>query len=69
MINAKGLPERYRLRLPDPTLMPWSTVFGNVFRRLLQGLSERHGARIAETLALVGLSDFADATRASCRAA
>ena len=64
MINAKGLPEGdIGFVFQDPTLMPWSTVFGNVFLPLkLQGLSkETARPRIMETLALVGLSDFAEA--------
>ncbi|HEV2567036.1 MAG TPA: ABC transporter ATP-binding protein [Microvirga sp.] len=47
----------------DPTLMPWATVADNVWLPLrLRGVS-RHDARdrIAESLALVGLSDFAKA--------
>jgi NitT/TauT family transport system ATP-binding protein len=47
----------------DPTLMPWANVADNVWLPLrLRGVS-RHDARdrIAESLALVGLSDFAKA--------
>jgi NitT/TauT family transport system ATP-binding protein len=47
----------------DPTLMPWANVADNVWLPLrLHGVS-RHDARdrIAESLALVGLSDFAKA--------
>jgi NitT/TauT family transport system ATP-binding protein len=63
-INSKGLPEGdIGFVFQDPTLMPWSTVFGNVYLPLkLQGIS-KDGARprIMETLATVGLSDFAEA--------
>ena len=47
----------------DPTLMPWANVADNVWLPLrLRGVS-RHDAResIAESLVLVGLSDFAKA--------
>ncbi|WP_243374526.1 ABC transporter ATP-binding protein [Microvirga solisilvae] len=47
----------------DPTLMPWANVADNVWLPLrLRGVS-RHEAkdRIAESLALVGLQDFAKA--------
>ena len=42
----------------DPTLMPWASVFDNVFLGLrLQGLSRREAApRVGEVLALVGLA-------------
>jgi NitT/TauT family transport system ATP-binding protein len=47
----------------EPTLMPWATVAANVFLPLkLQGTGRAAAApRIAETLARVGLGDFADA--------
>jgi NitT/TauT family transport system ATP-binding protein len=47
----------------EPTLMPWQTVFGNVYLPLkLQGVGKDAArARIMETLALVGLADFAEA--------
>jgi NitT/TauT family transport system ATP-binding protein len=47
----------------EPTLMPWATVFGNVYLPLkLAGMSGAAAApRIMETLARVGLSDFAKA--------
>jgi NitT/TauT family transport system ATP-binding protein len=43
--------------------MPWQTVFGNVYLPLkLQGVGKESARpRIMETLALVGLADFADA--------
>ncbi len=44
----------------EPTLMPWSTVFGNVYLPLrLTGLSKGAARdRIMDTLASVGLADF-----------
>jgi NitT/TauT family transport system ATP-binding protein len=63
-INARGLPEGdIGFVFQDPTLMPWTTVFGNVYLPLkLQGLSkDKARPRVMETLALVGLADFADA--------
>ena len=47
----------------EPTLMPWTTVLGNVFLPLkLTGMDKAAAApRIMETLARVGLADFAEA--------
>ncbi len=47
----------------EPTLMPWASVADNVWLPLrLRGVSRRHArARIARSLALVGLQDFAKA--------
>jgi NitT/TauT family transport system ATP-binding protein len=47
----------------EPTLMPWTTVFGNVFLPLkLAGVGRAAAApRIMETLKRVGLADFAEA--------
>jgi NitT/TauT family transport system ATP-binding protein len=47
----------------EPTLMPWSTVFGNVFLPLKLADVDRAAAapRIMEALARVGLADFAQA--------
>jgi NitT/TauT family transport system ATP-binding protein len=47
----------------EPTLMPWATVFGNVFLPLkLTGVDKAAAApRIMETLSRVGLADFAQA--------
>ncbi|CDN49020.1 ABC transporter ATP-binding protein [Neorhizobium galegae] len=63
-INSKGLPEGdISFVFQEPTLMPWQTVFGNVYLPLkLRGLS-KSAARdeIMKTLATVGLQDFADA--------
>jgi NitT/TauT family transport system ATP-binding protein len=64
MINSRGLPEGdIGFVFQDPTLMPWQTVFGNVFLPLrLQGMGkEAARERIMETLSLVGLADFAKA--------
>ena len=45
----------------EPTLMPWADVFNNVFLPLkLRGMSKAAAEpKIRETLALVGLADFA----------
>jgi NitT/TauT family transport system ATP-binding protein len=47
----------------EPTLMPWATVFDNVFLPLkLAGIGRETAApRVTETLARVGLADFAGA--------
>jgi NitT/TauT family transport system ATP-binding protein len=47
----------------EPTLMPWATVFANVFLPLkLTGMSRDEAApRIMETLRRVGLGEFAEA--------
>ena len=47
----------------EPTLMPWATVFGNVYLPLkLAGVGKDEAApRITETLGRVGLREFADA--------
>src|SRR3954462_6257066 len=47
----------------EPTLMPWTTVFGNVFLPLKLAGADRAAAapRIMETLDRVGLADFAQA--------
>jgi NitT/TauT family transport system ATP-binding protein len=47
----------------EPTLMPWTTVFGNVFLPLkLTGVDKAAAApRIMATLSRVGLADIADA--------
>ena len=63
-INSRGLPDGdVGFVFQEPTLMPWQTVFGNVFLPLrLQGKSKAGSReRIMETLAMVGLEDFADA--------
>ncbi|MEP7241343.1 MAG: ABC transporter ATP-binding protein [Devosia sp.] len=61
-INSRGLPEGdIGFVFQDPTLMPWQTVEGNVYLPLrLAGISRKDAApRIAETLGVVGLGDFA----------
>ncbi|MFN4273651.1 MAG: ABC transporter ATP-binding protein [Aliihoeflea sp.] len=63
-INSRGLPEGdVGFVFQEPTLMPWQTVFGNVYLPLrLQGKTKAASReRIMETLASVGLADFADA--------
>jgi NitT/TauT family transport system ATP-binding protein len=47
----------------EPTLMPWASVFGNAYLPLkLAGMSKDDAARrVNESLAGVGLADFADA--------
>ena len=47
----------------EPTLMPWTTVFGNVYLPLkLAGVDRAAaGPRVMATLARVGLTDFAQA--------
>lgn len=63
-INSRGLPEGdVGFVFQEPTLMPWQTVFGNVYLPLrLEGVSKSAARpRIMETLASVGLADFAEA--------
>jgi NitT/TauT family transport system ATP-binding protein len=63
-INSRGLPEGdVGFVFQEPTLMPWQTVFGNVYLPLrLEGVSKSVARpRIMEMLASVGLADFADA--------
>ena len=63
-INSRGLPEGdIGFVFQDPTLMPWQTVFGNVYLPLRLQSMGRDAARprIMETLSLVGLADFAKA--------
>lgn len=60
-LNARGLPEGdIGFVFQEPTLMPWSTVFGNVYLPMrLQGVSKAAARpQIMETLASVGLADF-----------
>jgi len=60
-INSKGLPEGdIGFVFQEPTLMPWQTVWGNVYLPLrLQGVSKSAAnPRIMEALASVGLADF-----------
>jgi NitT/TauT family transport system ATP-binding protein len=63
-LNSRGLPQgEIGFVFQEPTLMPWSTVAGNVYLPLkLQGVSKSEGhARVMETLASVGLADFSEA--------
>jgi NitT/TauT family transport system ATP-binding protein len=63
-INSRGLPEGdIGFVFQDPTLMPWQTVFGNVYLplKLKRVSKEAARERIMETLATVGLADFANA--------
>jgi NitT/TauT family transport system ATP-binding protein len=60
-INSRGLPEGdVGFVFQEPTLMPWQTVFGNVYLPLrLKGVSRSAARpRIMETLDSVGLADF-----------
>ena len=60
-INSRGLPEGdVGFVFQEPTLMPWQTVFGNVYLPLrLRGVSKAAARpQIMETLASVGLADF-----------
>jgi NitT/TauT family transport system ATP-binding protein len=60
-INSRGLPEGdVGFVFQEPTLMPWQTVFGNVYLPLrLKGVSKTAARpQIMETLASVGLADF-----------
>ncbi len=63
-INSKGLPQGdIGFVFQEPTLMPWQTVFGNVYLplRLARVSKAEARPRIMEMLASVGLADFADA--------
>lgn len=63
-INAKGLPEGdISFVFQEPTLMPWQTVFGNVYLPLrLKGVSKAKATdAIMVALETVGLKDFANA--------
>jgi NitT/TauT family transport system ATP-binding protein len=60
-INSRGLPEGdVGFVFQEPTLMPWQTVFGNVYLPLrLKGISRTAARpRVMEMLAEVGLADF-----------
>jgi NitT/TauT family transport system ATP-binding protein len=63
-LNSKGIPQGdIGFVFQEPTLMPWSTVFGNVYLPMkLQGISKSEARdRVMATLAEVGLADFAEA--------
>lgn len=63
-LNSKGVPEGdVGFVFQEPTLMPWSTVFGNVYLPLkLRGMGKAEARDLVmEKLASVGLADFANA--------
>ncbi|MGL4198671.1 MAG: ABC transporter ATP-binding protein, partial [Allorhizobium sp.] len=63
-INSRGLPEGdISFVFQEPTLMPWATVFGNVYLPLkLRGISKAAAtADILAALERVGLKDFTEA--------
>ncbi|TPW30914.1 ABC transporter ATP-binding protein [Martelella alba] len=63
-ISSKGRPEGdISFVFQEPTLMPWKTVFGNVYLPLkLRGITKAAAApEIEKVLKTVGLQDFADA--------
>jgi NitT/TauT family transport system ATP-binding protein len=63
-LNSKGIPQGdIGFVFQEPTLMPWSTVFGNTYLPLkLEGVGQSEARpRVMETLASVGLADFAEA--------
>ena len=63
-ISKKGLPEGdVGFVFQEPTLMPWQTVFGNVYLPLkLRGVGKAEARdKVMENLAGVGLADFAQA--------
>ncbi len=63
-INSRGLPEGdVGFVFQEPTLMPWETVFGNVYLPLkLQGVRQAEARdKVMDNLASVGLAEFAEA--------
>jgi NitT/TauT family transport system ATP-binding protein len=63
-LDSKGKPQGdIGFVFQEPTLMPWATVFDNVYLPLrLNGASKAASRpRVMETLASVGLADFANA--------
>ncbi len=63
-INSHGLPDGHiSFVFQEPTLMPWQTVFGNVYLPLrLKGMSRKAAReKIMPVLESVGLQDFVDA--------
>jgi NitT/TauT family transport system ATP-binding protein len=63
-LNSRGLPQGdIGFVFQDPTLMPWATVFDNVYLQLRLARRNRSDSRpqIEATLRLVGLADFAKA--------
>nr|WP_050419339.1 ABC transporter ATP-binding protein [Bradyrhizobium tropiciagri] len=62
--DARGEPDRsLGFVFQEPTLLPWRTVFDNVYLPLMLGGARRRDVRerIMEVLAQVGLTRFADA--------
>ena len=61
--NGEGARRSIGFVFQEPTLMPWATVFANVFVPLkLAGVPKAAAApRVMQTLARVGLAEFADA--------
>jgi NitT/TauT family transport system ATP-binding protein len=60
--DARGVPERsLGFVFQEPTLMPWATVFENVYLPLkIAGISRRDAApQIGEVIGMVGLQKFA----------
>lgn len=60
-INSRGLPDGdISFVFQEPTLMPWQTVFGNVYLPMrLKGISRKAASeRIMSALESVGLADF-----------
>jgi NitT/TauT family transport system ATP-binding protein len=63
-INSRGLPEGdISFVFQEPTLLPWKTVFDNVYLPLRLRRVSKSAAKTAimETLSTVGLQDFATA--------
>lgn len=63
-INSRGLPEGdISFVFQEPTLLPWKTVFDNVYLPLRLRRVSKHAARpeIMEALTTVSLQDFATA--------
>lgn len=60
--TGKAMPE-ISFVFQEPTLMPWATVFGNVWLPLrLKGISKKDAReRVEEALDMVGLHNFANA--------
>jgi NitT/TauT family transport system ATP-binding protein len=61
--SADATPKNIGFVFQEPTLMPWTTVFSNVYLPLkLAGIDRQTaGPRVMDVLARVGLADFAQA--------
>ena len=61
-LDSRPTPRAIGFVFQEPTLMPWASVFGNVHLPLrLAGIGEDKAAsQVMETLARVGLADFAN---------